>query len=260
MFNTRKLCCVVGILFVIILSLSVFYGCDNTTGPSKNVDLANYRYADKDWFNLPIKVQNSLSLPDPKIRFKSRLSLEEICESLNRAEDYYAEFNYDNSTRYVLAKDKSDKNLGYCLIYKEYFDEKFNYVVTNMECRIYSAKSKINGLGYLIPMHLLVTSSIIGENLSIIEGLEYKTSASIDDFANFYRGYDFEVTIEENKLLLEDKIGKGGDCPFDGIASACEIQFEDGVVRYMNFTRNNQSYEMQLINLNLPNQTCQFFR
>lgn len=211
------------------------------SGPSNSVYLISYRYVMNGSMELPIKVQKKYTDPDSARYFKSRLSLEEICESLNESGEYSAEY-LDKHSLSVLVKDTSDKQLGYCLIYKEYH-EKFNYVATNMQCRIYSAKSEINGLGFLIPLHWLETS-ILSENLSIVEGLEYKTSASIDDFAAFYREYDFEVTIDQNKLLLEDTIGKGGYNPFDSIACACEIQFEDGIVRFVNFASKEQSHEM----------------
>lgn len=204
------------------------------SGPSNSVYLISYRYFVNGSMELPIKVQKRYTDPDPARYFKSKWSLGEIYDALCESDDFYAEYHQSVGNDFVLAKDISANNRGYCLIYKEYH-EQFNYVATNMQCRVYSAKSEINGLGFLIPLHLLPTSSIISEDLSIVEGFEYKTNVSIDDFANFYREYDFEVSIDQNKLLLEDIIGRGGDYPFDGIACACEIQFGDGIVRFANF-------------------------
>lgn len=230
------------ILFAMMLILPFVITACGISGPSNSVYLISYRYANGS-MELPIKVQKRYTDPNPARYFKSKWSLDEIYDALCASDDFYAEYHQSVGNDFVLAKDISANNSGYCLIYKEYH-EKFNYVATNMQCRIYSAKSEINRLGFLIPLHWLPTSSIISEDLSIVEGLEYKTNASIDDFAAFYREYDFEVTIDQNKLLLEDTIGKGGYNPVDSIACACEIQFEDGIVRFVNFASKEQSHEM----------------
>lgn len=217
---------IIYLILIIILSgiTTCFAGCDSTSGRSNNVYLTSYRYNGE--FILPIRVVKADMLPNPIRRFKSRMALSAIYDSLCKTDGLQAEY----CENYIVVKDLSTKNLGYCIIYPRQENE-FNYIASNMACRFHYDKSDSTILQILVPMHFI--PSLIEDNV-LIENEEYEFKSTKDELISFYSEYDFEVVETQTGIILKDTIGrKFGDLiVFDETVNSFEIVLRDSIITF----------------------------
>lgn len=101
------------IIIILLLSVLIFSltGCDSSTGKNNNVYLINYRHNGQ--FILPVMVDKADTAPDSIRHFKSKMLLDDIYNSISVVDNFQTVL-YDN---FIVTKDLSDSELGYCIIY-----------------------------------------------------------------------------------------------------------------------------------------------
>lgn len=216
------------LLIIILLSLSVcIIGCNSTSGRNSNVYLSTYRH--DGLFVLPIKVSMADTPPDSIRHFKSKMSLSEIYNSLCVIDGLRSE----HCESFIIVKDLSDKNFGYCIIYPKQVGQ-FNYIVNNMACIFKSEKSDYLSLEILAPVHLIPA---LMEDNALIENKEYELKASKGDIISFYLEYEFEVEEFENRILVKDTIGRkiGDKVSFDETINVFEVLIYDTTIMFRQY-------------------------
>ncbi|MEG2688240.1 MAG: hypothetical protein RSA24_03645 [Clostridia bacterium] len=211
-------------LVVILLALSIcFVGCDSTSGCSNTVNLASYR-KNSQFFNLPIKVTKATGAPASTKNFRSRMSLCEIFESLSADDKLQTNF----CETYIVAKDLSSKNLGYCLIYAKKVD-KFNYIASNMACKFYAENNEYSQKEILVPMHLI--PSLIGDNI-LTENKEYEFKSTQEAVVAFYKTYGFEIENSQNGIIVKDTIRLNEGYDHTGTIDSFEIIIKNSSIAF----------------------------
>ena len=214
------------ILIISILSIC-FVGCNNIGGKDNKLLLISYRHNGQ-FFTLPVKVLKTDAPMDSLRHFKSRMSLHEIYESVISSGSLQAKL----CNNYIVIKDLSAKNLGYCIISSKKTGA-FNYIARNMACfynnNFSSPQSAL--VEILIPIHFI--PELIEDNV-LIENKEYALNATIENVISFYNENGFEVTPSQSGIRVKDNIGRisGGQPYFDEIINAFEITSRENKIAF----------------------------
>lgn len=216
------------LIFIIILLLSVLIfsltGCDSSSGKNDKVCLINYRHNGQ--FTLPVMVDKADTAPDSIRHFKSKMSLVDIYNSISEVDNFQTVL-YDN---FIVAKDLSYSELGYCIIYPKQID-KFNYIACNMACLFKAIDSEMLLHEILVPMYFVPS---LMDDCILIEEKEYVLTASTAEVIEFYKEYGFEIEELQDRIVIKDTIGRsfGDNISFDETVNAFELSIHDNKITF----------------------------
>ncbi len=216
----KKIILTLALFLLMILFITV--GCDDTERNVKKISLYDFRR--QGYWTLPIKAQAAIIAPNSPIWFRSKATLAQL-ESMIAGDDTLV---VQNKGTYLLVQSVSGTPMGYCMIYPQSFDE-FNYVICDMSCKI---KVNVHTLTVAAPLHLIPS---LMRDRKIEEGMAYECTASLDELAEFYRFYGYEVTQLPDRIVLKDTIGKlySGEYDLGSMVTYCEVLYNDGMVTYV---------------------------
>lgn len=193
---------IIAITCCIIMLVGLMVSCDSTSGKANAIFMQSYRKDGQ--FELPIKVTRYHAGPITYRAFKSKNSLDEIFQILQK--DTYYDCNIYND--YILIIDPSSQKLGYCLVKKLTDSKKFNYYITNMTYLLTPAEHETYNTSYghiMVPAYLIDDLSAISD---IKNNSQYTYSGSIENFVAFYEGNGFEVEKVDSTLIINEPLGK----------------------------------------------------
>lgn len=220
------------VTFVIYLLLSVivFAACDSTSGRSDSVGIGTFRNDGQ--FVLPVRVTKATMSPDSVVFFNSKMSLSDICISINNSDKYKA----DMVNGRISVRDVSVADERYCII-QPYESKKFNYLVTNMARYLLKNAEDATRSELLVPLHLI--DAPLNE-YHIYQNTEYAFSSDKAALINFYEHNGYEVDETADGLKITDVTGKfyssvngGTVARFDGVAEEFEIIVSETSVSFI---------------------------
>ena len=211
------------IILLLFLSFSVV-ACDSTSGRNNKVYLDTFRHDGQ--FILPVSVTKASISPDSTKYFRSKMSLTQICESVNNSKTYEAIIRQE----YVLVRDLSASHLTYCIIKPISYDN-YNYLITNMTCRFHTDNSDSHVGYFLVPLYMI---SVSIENCIVKSGSEYAFSGTKESLTEFYSNNGYKVTETESGISVEDikGINYNGTTYFDEVVKHFAIDIGDSVVTF----------------------------
>lgn len=221
MMKTKRIVTIIVLLLIACSSLLV--GCDSTGGRKDSIYLVDYRHNGQ--FILPIAVTKADMPPDSIRHFKTKTTLKEMYDSLCQNNNWQTELFDD----YILIKDLSESNLGYCIIYHKQVDNKFNYIACNMSCIFKSNESNVAQLEILVPMHFI--PALIGNEI-VVEEKEYDFISTKSEIVGFYSGYGFEIYDCNDGVIIKDTIGRtyGNISSFEDTINEFKITISDNKI------------------------------
>lgn len=225
------------LLTVILISVCLCsVGCNDVGYYSKTVSIQSFRYMK--WFSLPIKAIKYQHLPTSPILFKSKMSLSKIYKSINLNKNFEAVY----SEEYILVKDISSLNLGYCLIY-HCKNDKFNYAVSNMACYIKNPNNQYSYLEVLVPIHFIPS---LMESQILTENQEYNFKSTKNELIGFYQENGYAVTETNNKIIVKDLIGKFHK-EQDELGAIIDVSDFDSIVEVFEIVLNETTLSFRLL-------------
>lgn len=220
---------IIAIAVLLLLSVLFAVGCDSVSHNVKELRITDFRRQDS--YRLPIKAPAAEMIPYSPKRFKSKASLTQLESMIGNDNTLVVQ----NMGTYLLVQSVSGTPMGYCMIYPQRYNE-FNYVLCDMSCDI---KVNERTLTVAAPLHLIPR---LMSDRKIGEGIAYDCTATLDELADFYRFYGYDVTPLPDCLILKDTIGKSlnGQNTLDDMVTYCELLYGNGTVT---FTQCNQPAE-----------------
>lgn len=212
---------------IICLTLFTLAACDGTSGRSDTVTLTNFRDHGRQ-FVFPVEVTKADTGPTDTRHFRSKLSLDEIYESILSGTDY----DIEKRDGYLLVTDLSGEFPAYAYIAPYSSEENsFNYLMTNMG---YNIADPITDTPYedaLVPLFFI---GVPADSVRVETGKEYPLYGTKEEIKDFYISCGYAVTETENAFEITDITGKkysGGKVSFDDVAENFTITFtESGAI------------------------------
>lgn len=225
--NMKKPLAFVVSALIICLTLFTLAACDGTSGRSDTVTLTNFRDHGRQ-FVFPVEVTKADTGPTDTRHFRSKLSLDEIYESILSGTDHYIE----KRDGYLLVTDLSGEFPAYAYIAPYSSEENsFNYLMTNMGYNIADPRTDTPYEDALVPLFFI---GVPADSVRVETGKEYPLYGTKEEIKDFYISCGYAVTETENTFEITDITGKkysGGEVSFDDVAENFTITFtESGAI------------------------------
>lgn len=175
------------VILLIIVSLFLFVACDG-----RGDEIIVGCIVDEDRIELPIKTKDIFS-HGTGTDFYTALSLEEVDDIINGIQDDYAKISTEIFNNFILitkVTNADDMKHFYLIIQKGETEDKFMYELT-------TPSGSIDSEIIYVPIHLLSWEDDIYKYYSVRVDKEYKLTADLKTFIDFYKDidiYDIEVT------------------------------------------------------------------
>lgn len=232
---------IISVTTLILVSVAIFAlaACDSTSGRSDTVSVTSFRDGN-DIFVLPIKVSKANSGPEILRLFKSKMSLDEIYESISDGTDY----NVSKGDGYILVTNASGTLTQYVYIAPYEGDRgTFNYLATNMGLLFTDPEADMPHLKILVPLPLI---GVPASSAEVVSGNEYPLYGTIEEIKDFYTSCGYAVTETETGIDLTDVTGIKY---IDG-----KVSYDDLLVNFtITFTEAGAVFSPQAANNNLQN-------
>lgn len=219
---------------LILISVTAFAlaACDGMRGKSDTVSVTGFR-DHNDIFVLPIKVLKSNSGPETLRLFKSKMSMDEIYESISAGTEY----ELIKGDGYILVTNANGPQPEHIYI-APYDGEQsaFNYLATNMGFLVTDPEADMPYIKILVPLFLI---GVPASSAEVVFGNEYPLYGTKEEIKNFYTSCGYAVTETATGIDLTDVTGIkyfDGKVSYDDILVNFTITFTDRGVKFVPLT------------------------